>query len=68
MKPQTRIRVPDSREMTCRHQIQQHPAPVAADTALPADAPSYTDDASDVFTSETGGDADPFGNTSDAAA
>ncbi len=44
------------------------PAPVAADTALPADAPSYADDASDVFTSETGGDADPFGNTSDAAA
>ena len=44
------------------------PAPAAAEQAFAAEAPSYEDDASDVFATETGGDADPFDNTSDAAA
>jgi DivIVA domain-containing protein len=43
-------------------------APAAAEPAFASEAPSYADDASDVFTAETGGNADPFDNTSDAAA
>jgi hypothetical protein len=43
-------------------------APAAAEPAFAADAPSFEDDASDVFAADKGDDADPFGNTSDAAA
>jgi DivIVA domain-containing protein len=43
-------------------------APAAVEPAGTAEAPSFEDDPSDVFAPEKGDDADPFGNTSDAAA
>jgi DivIVA domain-containing protein len=43
-------------------------APAAQQPTLAAETPSFTDDASDEFEVEAGGDADPFDSTSDAAA
>ena len=44
------------------------PAAPAVQPAVAPQAPSFADDASDEFEVETGGDADPFDSTSDAAA
>lgn len=43
-------------------------APAAGTPAFASEAPSSADDASDVFAPQTGGDARPFGSSSDAAA
>ena len=43
-------------------------APAPVERAFAAEAPSAEDEPSDVFAPEKGDDADPFGNTSDAAA